>query len=106
MKNTVIFSSKKDTTYLIRSPLIALNLLIYKILKKLYSEATLIEQFWTFRHFFVHLKHIVSETGMYPSKKPTGQNSQLLLNIFRVLIDENNENFQKLTWKAKICLKN
>ena len=51
-----------------------------------------------FDNFCVKLKlHFSSETGTYPIKKPTGQQSlQLLLNRFRVLINEKVEVFTKV----------
>ena len=44
---------------------------------------------------------LLSETGTYPIKKPTGQRLQLLLNRFRVLIHEKMKLSQKLRCKIQ-----
>ena len=42
---------------------------------------------WSFRQFLSQIKaRLLSETGTYPIKEPTGQRLQLLLDRLRVLI--------------------
>ena len=51
----------------------------------------------SFRQFLSQIKaRLLSETGTYPIKKPTGQRLQLLLNRFRVLIYEKVETFTRI----------
>ena len=55
-----------------------------------------LEFFFCFRQILSQIKAcLLSEAGTYPSKKPTGQRLQLLLNRFRVLIREKVETFTK-----------
>ena len=92
------FVSKNSETYLIfRVWIFKLNLYSNNI-KRLHK----LEMFGLFDNFGVKLKHICIKNWFF-FKKHTGQRIQLLLNGFRVLIQENVGNFTKNA--LQICKK-
>ena len=97
----------KKRYYLLHSfTLTALNL-VCGTSQKLYSnnmkKPQKLEFFGQFDIFCVKLKHIsITKLHLY-FKELTGQRIQLLLNIARVLIQENIEKLKKLRWGIKIC---
>ena len=106
LKNFVLFSSKMDTTNLIRSPLVVLYLLIKKILKHCSQTTWRSNINWKFSDdssiFVSNWSTFILETGIYPFKKLTRQRIQLLLNSFRVLIHEIVENnIKTVNWEIK-----
>ena len=85
-----------ERTYSILSPLVVLNLLTHQTSQKLYlnilKKLHRLEVFEISTMSLSNLSSFLSETGTYSMKINNGQDIQLLLNRYRVLIYEFHKN--------------